>query len=93
MKTGARFREPVRVVMHLDAGVTRVALERTGGSGMAGGEVCWDLPTELIPQHLRAIGSRFLVVKQALHPEPHDPPEAIRAAARDLAIEELSELE
>jgi hypothetical protein len=53
MHTGTSFREPARVVMHLNGGFTKVALERTLGSGMADGGVYWDIPTGRIPLHLR----------------------------------------
>jgi hypothetical protein len=56
---------------------------------MADGAICWDIPTDRIPRHLRTIGSRFLIVTQTIRPEPHDSPEAIRFARDALTIEEL----
>lgn len=91
MQTGTIFREPARVVMHLNGGFTKVALERTIGSGMANGGIHWDIPTDRIPLHLRAIGIRFLVVTQSIRPEPHDSAVAIRSAVNDLTIEELTD--
>ena len=89
MQPGIRFREPARVVMHLNEGLTKVVLERTLGVGMANGGAYWDIPTDRIPLHLRTIGSRFLVISQAIRPEPHDSIDAIRAAIDDLVVEEL----
>lgn len=93
MKTGTNFREPARVVMHLSSGFTKVALERTMGSGMADGGIYWDIPTVRIPPHLRAIGSRFVVITQSVRPEPQDSADALRAAMHDVAIEDFSEPE
>jgi hypothetical protein len=89
MQIGTSFREPARVVMHLNGGFTKVVLERTMGSGMADGGICWDIPTDRIPLHLRAIGSRFLVVTHVIRPDADDTVDALRAAVHELAIEEL----
>jgi hypothetical protein len=83
MKTGIEFHEPVRVVMHLNGGFTRVALEDHADAGRY-----WDLPTDKIPAHLRAIGSRFFVRLMAVQPEPCDSVDAIRLAMRDFVVEE-----
>lgn len=48
------LRERVRLTMHLPEGYSKVLLESTGFT--------WDIKTELIPFHLRTIGSRFVVV-------------------------------
>jgi hypothetical protein len=52
--------EQVRVEFHLN-GYTKVILERTIGVGLADGGVTWDISTNQIPKHLRAIGSRFVI--------------------------------
>ncbi|MGY2032238.1 hypothetical protein ACW9HR_32525 [Nocardia gipuzkoensis] len=57
MKDGRPFSEPALVAMHLNGGFTKVLLERTGEVG-----IDRDIPTESIPVHLRAIGSRILLV-------------------------------
>ena len=54
------IREPARVLFHLN-GYTKVLLERTDGVGLADGGIVWDISTEIIPAHLRKIGSRFIV--------------------------------
>ena len=81
--------EPVRIEMHLPGGYTRVFLERTLGIGMAEGGVSWDIETEVIPAHLRAIGSRFLVRAQSVRPEEGDSLEQLRAAVSCVEIDEL----
>jgi hypothetical protein len=90
MKIGNKFREPVRVVMHLNSGLTKVAVERAVSSGMAKSEIYWDIPTDLIPLHLRAVGKRFVVVTSSGLPEPGDPADALRAAMQHITIEEIS---
>jgi hypothetical protein len=55
-----------------------------------GGEL--DIPTDRIPLHLRAIGSRFVLIWQSTHPEPQDSADVIRGAIwGGLTIEESSE--
>ena len=54
-------REKVKVTMHLPGDRTQVLVEWTYGLGLPDGGVYWDVPTEVIPPHLRAIGSRFFL--------------------------------
>jgi hypothetical protein len=63
-----RVREPVRVVMHLNGGLTKVRLERFEGLGLADGGIEWEIPTQAIPQHLRFIGSRFVIIPDLNRP-------------------------
>lgn len=72
MIDGYVSREPVRVTMHLNEGYTKVVLERTVGLGMADGGIEWDIPTEIIPPHLRPIGSRFILVSADREPQEDD---------------------
>ncbi len=73
------IREPARVLFHLN-GYTKVLLERTEGVGMADGGVVWEISTDLIPAHLRKIGSRFIVQYEPLSPEEMNDVNAIRGA-------------
>lgn len=57
--------EPVRVLMHLNGGYTKVLLERIEGQGLVDGGIEWEIPTHKIPFHLRKIGSRFLLIHRA----------------------------
>jgi hypothetical protein len=66
------LREPVRLMMHLNEGYTRVLLERSEGVGLANFGIFWDTPTQVIPPRLRALSSRFIVVTEAVWPEPCD---------------------
>lgn len=91
MKTSSPFREPVRVLMHLNGGYTRVSVVRSEGQGLANGAGVWDIPTAAIPSHLRPIGSQFLAVVQRFAPEDHDSPEDIRRMIEQLEIHELTE--
>jgi hypothetical protein len=56
-------RGPARVLFHLNGGYTKILFEDTVGSGQGDGGICWDIPTRLIPPHLRMIGSRFCVIR------------------------------
>jgi len=85
------LREPVRVLMHLNGGYTKVFLERTEGCGMANGGIEWDIPTRVIPLHLRPIGSRFLVLTNSVWPESTDTVEELRAVVAAITVEELGE--
>jgi hypothetical protein len=73
------IREKVRVTMHLPGEYTKVLVERTEGVGMAGGGICLDIPTEIIPFHLRGIGCRFLFIGTTL-----TAPEAATMSADDI---------
>jgi hypothetical protein len=73
------MREPARVLFHLN-GYTKVLLERTEGVGMAGGGIVWEIPTDLIPAHLRKIGSRLIVQYIPLTTEEMNDVDAIRRA-------------
>ena len=56
-----KLREKVRVIMHLPETYTKVLVERTPGVGLADGGTYWDIPTKVIPPHLRQMGPRFIV--------------------------------
>jgi hypothetical protein len=91
MRVGPERREPARLTMHLPAGYCRVLLERTVASGQADGGVTWDLPIDVVPRHLRTLGSQFVVGWREITPEAGDPPQVLRSALRDaLWIEEPS---
>ena len=61
------FRELVQVLFHLSEGYTKVVVEITEGVGLADGGCWWDIPTKVIPPHLRCIGSRFYLVGECVH--------------------------
>jgi len=54
-------RETVRVTFHLDGGYTKVVWERSENTTWAGIGWIFDIPTHIIPNDLRVIGSRFLL--------------------------------
>lgn len=56
-------RDIVRVMFHCNGGFTRVLHEATEGVAMANGGFQWEIPTSIIPEDLRAIGSRFELVE------------------------------
>jgi hypothetical protein len=88
MKTNF-VREPVRVLMHLNGDYTKVIVERTEGRGLVDGGIEWEIPTAKIPQHLRSIGSRFIVNSEAIWPEETDTIESLKEACSRIEIEEL----
>ena len=83
------FREPVRVVMHLPEAWTRVLLIRTYRLGLADGGICWDIPTERIPEHLRGIGSVFALRTQIPNVRIENSEERYKRRFEDLIITEL----
>jgi hypothetical protein len=54
-------RETVRVIFHLDGGYTKVIWERSESAAWAGTGWIFDIPTHIIPNDLRVIGSRFIL--------------------------------
>ena len=82
-------RESVRVLFHLN-GYTKVMVERTEGVGLADGGIVWDISTEIIPYHLRQIGSRFILQYTPLSAEEMNDIEAIRGAMNRFEIFELT---
>ncbi len=83
------FREPARLLFHLGEGYTRVPRTRFENQGPADGSSDIDLPTHVTPPHLRALGSRFLVIGQHVTPEDDDRADDLRAAVRAMHVEEL----
>jgi hypothetical protein len=82
------IRESVRVLFDLN-GYTKVMVERTEGVGLANGGIVWDISTEIIPSHLRQIGSRFILQYTPLSVEEMNDLGAIRAAKNRFEIFEL----
>ena len=82
------IREEARVLFHLN-GYTKVMMERTEGIGLADGGIVWDISTEIIPVHLRRIGSCFIVQYGSLSPEEMNDVDAIRGLGNRIEIKEL----
>lgn len=83
------LREPAKLLMHLNGGYSKVILERTVGLGLADGGIEWEIPTDVLPSHLRAIGSRFVVVRESIVPEDDDSVDEIRRVASRITVEEI----
>ena len=60
----------VRVMFHGNGGFTRVLHEATEGVAMANGGFQWEIPTSIIPEDLRVIGSRFELVEDQAFEQP-----------------------
>src|SRR5262249_4108568 len=90
MKLQASFREPAKVLMHLNGGYTPVGLIRYEGLGLADGGVDGDIPTRAIPPHLRALGSQILVILPRFTPEEGDAMDELRRLAKQIEVTELT---
>lgn len=84
------FREQVRLLFQIGEGYCRVLPENFRGNGGAIGSIHWDIPTGLIPRHLRANGSRFLVVGQLVWLDEGDSIEEAHDPVRFFKVEEIS---
>ena len=84
----AIIEEPARLLFHLN-GYSKILLERTQGIGSADGDIVWDVTTDIIPIHLRKIGSRFIVRCLPLSPEEMNDPAMLRNADNRIEILEL----
>jgi hypothetical protein len=89
MKIHSPLHERVRILMHLNGSYTRVSLLRTEGLGAGG--ITWDIRTDAIPLHLRAIGTHFLVLMPSFTPDAQDSPDDIRRVIDQVEIQELPE--
>jgi hypothetical protein len=76
------MRESVRVEFHLSGGYTRVVYERVQDCRV-------EIPTAAIPDHLRPIGSRFIVVFAGVTPDEDDTIDELRVASQ-IRVEELA---
>ena len=84
------LREAVRVLFHLN-GYTKILLERTEGLGMADGGIVWEIATDVIPPHLRKIGSRFIVQYKQPSSEEMSDINSIRKAGERVKVIELND--
>jgi hypothetical protein len=85
------LREVVRVLMDLPGGFTRVSVVASEGSGHADGGVTWDLPTDAIPAHLRAINALAVAVVPRVTVEDGDADDDIRRALKEDKVYEVQE--
>jgi hypothetical protein len=76
-------RQLVRVEIHLPGAFTRVVF-----FAIAHGDIRIDIPTDCIPEHLRPIGSEFVLVRPQFTIEPGDSEDAIRAMTRRYRVED-----
>lgn len=75
--------------MHINGGFTRVSYIRTESQD-GGVNHHIDIPTQKIPQHLRRVGSKFLVVLPGIIPEEQDSASEMRLAIGRLTVHELT---
>lgn len=84
------IRDKVKVAMQLPEGYTKVLVERTYGLGIADGGIYVDVPSKIIPPHLRAIGSRFVLITTPLTGTATLTPDQIRQADT-MSVEEIKD--
>jgi hypothetical protein len=86
------LRDKVIVTMHLPGGYTKVSVEPPDGVH-SNAAVTIDIPTDIIPAHLRAIGSRFFLATTTLSGKSEAErmtPEKIRNV-QTMSVEEIKE--
>jgi len=83
--------EPAQVIMPLPENWTKVLLVRTYGVGLADGGIYWDIPTEVIPPAVCAIGSRFVITAKLVITE--DQARHGQEVWNEIQIEEIPEAE
>ena len=88
MKHRDEMRHPVRVLFHLNEGYTCVLMERLVGDKYVALHDL-DIPTKVIPPHLRPLGSRFMLVWSPFSVKVTDSIEDIRNHVMNLRAEEL----
>jgi hypothetical protein len=77
----------VRVVNPSNSGNTRARIERGVTTGY---EFCWEIPTNLIPPHLRRIGSLFYITVLSIGAEDNDSIDKLREASHYFLVEPYS---
>ena len=64
-----RVTERVRVIEHHEHGRTKVRITKSEDQGMKEGGIHWEVPTEAIPEELRAPGTEIVLTQETLVPE------------------------
>ena len=88
MKLRESIRYPVRVLFHLNEGYTRVLMDSLL-DGVPASLYDLDVPTKIIPPHLRRLGSRFILVWPLFSVDATDSADEIRTLIK-LRVEEMS---
>lgn len=88
VKPRESIRYPVRILFHLNEGYTRVLMESVV-DGVPASLYDLDVLTEIIPSHLRRLGSRFILIWPLFSVEAADSADEIRTAMK-FRVEEMS---
>lgn len=81
------WREPVAVKRHRRNGTTVIILTSPALQKTLGGRATWEVPTSMIPEKFRAIGSRFYLVQDPDFTQPPGDPLTGIAVYKHLRIE------
>lgn len=83
------WREPVTVKGHRQNGMTIVALDTPELRKAFRGKATWDIPTSIIPERLRAVGSHFAIVQDPSFSRESADPLAMSLTYRHVRVELL----
>jgi len=83
------WQEPVTVRGHRKNGMTSVVLDTPELRNAFRGKATWEIPTSIIPETLRAGGSRFVIVQDPSFSRTSSDPLAMTPTYRHLRIEPL----
>jgi hypothetical protein len=85
------WREPVTVKGHRQNGMTIVALDTPELQKTLGRNAMWDIPTSIIPERLRTVGSHFAIVQDPAFLRESPDPLALSPTYRHVRVELLNE--
>ena len=83
------WREAVTVKGHRQNGMTIVTLDTPELRKAFRGKATWDIPTSIIPERLRAVGSHFAIVQDPAFSRESPDPLAVSPAYRHVRVELL----
>jgi hypothetical protein len=83
------WRELVTVKGHRQSGMTIVALDTPELRKAFRGKATWDIPTSIIPERLRAVGSHFAIVQDPAFSRESPDPLAVSTTYRHVRVELL----
>ena len=85
------WREPVTVKSYRQNGMTIVALDTPELQKTLGRNAMWDIPTSIIPERLRTVGSHFAIVQDPAFLRESPDPLALSPTYRHVRVELLNE--
>jgi hypothetical protein len=83
------WRESVTVKGHRQNGMTIVTIDTPELRSAFRGKATWDIPTSVIPERLRAVGSHFVIVQDPAFSRESTDPLAVSSTYRHVRVEVL----